>query len=70
VLKVEARKEDGYKVTINLPPGTVARVSLPVSERGETILVNGTKQTGEAAEDGKREIVVLRTAGHFELLSH
>jgi len=70
ILKVDIRKDNGYKTTIDLPPGTVARVSLPVSAAGEAISVNGTKQTGEAAENGKREIVFLRTAGHFELLSH
>ncbi len=70
MLTVDIRKESGYKATIDLPPGTVARVSMPVSELGGSVLVNGTRQTGEAAEDGKREIVVLRTAGHFELLSY
>lgn len=70
MLKVEIRKDNGYKTTIDLPPGTVAHVSLPVSSRSEAITVNGTKQTGEAAEDGQRKIVVLSTAGHFELMSH
>jgi len=70
ILKVGIRKDNGYKTTIDLPPGTVARVSLPVSASGESISVNGIQQAGEAAEDGKREIVTLRTAGHFELLSH
>jgi len=70
ILKVDIRKDNGYKTTIDLPPGTIARVSLPISAPGEAISVNGTKQTGEAAENGKREIVILRTAGHFELLSH
>jgi hypothetical protein len=70
MLKVEIHKENGYKTTIDLPPGTVARVSLPVSSRNETITVNGAKQAGEAAENGQRKIVVLSTAGHFELISH
>lgn len=69
MLKVDIRK-NGYKTTIDLPSGTVARVSLPVSAPGEAISVNGANQTGEAAEDGKREIILLRTPGHFELLSH
>ena len=69
MLKVDISK-NGYKTAIDLPSGTVARVSLPVSASGEAISVNGANQTGEAAEDGKREIVLLRTPGHFELLSH
>ena len=70
MLKVDIRKDNGYKTTIDLPPGSVARVSLPVSSPREPIMVNGTRQTGEAEEDGKREVVTLRTAGRFELLSH
>jgi hypothetical protein len=70
MLKVDIRKDNGYKTTIDLPSGTIARVSLPVSGPGEAVTVNGTKQTGESAESGKRAIVFLRTAGHFELLSH
>lgn len=69
MLRVDIRK-NGCETTIDLPSGTIARVSLPVSAAGEAISVNGANQTGEAAEDGKREIVVLRTPGHFELLSH
>lgn len=70
MLKVDIRKDNGYKTTIDLPKGTVARVSLPVSAPNEAISVNGAKQTGETAENGKREVVLLRTSGRFELLSH
>jgi alpha-L-rhamnosidase len=69
MLKVDIRKDNGYKTTIDLPEGTVARVSLPVSSPGEPIWVNGAKQSGEAAEGGKRRIVTLKTAGHYELQS-
>jgi len=37
ILKVDIRKDNGYKTTIDLPPGTIARVSLPVSAPGEAI---------------------------------
>jgi hypothetical protein len=70
MLKVEIRKENGYKTMIDLPPGTIARVSLPVSVAGTPITVNGEKQIGETAENGSRVIIALNTAGHFELLSH
>ncbi len=69
ILKVSMRRENGYKTTVDLPEGTIARVSLPVSSPGESILVNGARQTGETAEDGKREVIVLKTAGHFEFES-
>jgi hypothetical protein len=67
MLVVDIRKD---KTMIELPPGTVARVSLPVSVRDEAIWVNGIKQTGEPAEGGKRKTVFLRTAGHFEFVNH
>ena len=69
ILKLDIRKENGYKATIDLPEGIVARVSLPVSSPGEAIWVNGARQAGESAEGGKRRVVTLKTAGHFELQS-
>jgi hypothetical protein len=47
----------------------MAQVSVPDSASGEAVSVNGTMQPGEATEDGKRKIIILKTAGHFELLS-
>ncbi len=70
MLKVEIRKENGLKTTVDLPPGTIARISLPVSTAGAPVTVNGEKQNGETTENGSRVIIVLKTAGHFELLSH
>jgi len=67
MLVVDIRKD---KTIVDLPTETVARVSLPVSNPDEAIWVNGTRQTGEAAEGGKRKIVLLKTAGRFELASH
>ncbi len=70
MLKVDIRKDGGYKTTIDMPPGTIARVSLPVSAPGQAITVNGAQQTGEAAENGSRTVIVLKNAGHYELVSH
>ena len=70
VLKVDIRKDDSFKATVDLPSDTIARVSLPVSAPGQAITVNGTKQTGEAAENGSRAVIVLNHAGHYELVSH
>lgn len=67
MLVVDIRKD---KTIVDVPPGTVARVSLPVSAPDDAIWVNGTRQQSEASEDGKRKIVSLETAGHFELSSH
>jgi len=67
MLTVDIRRD---KTMIDLPPGTVARVSMPISAPDEEISVNGEKQTGEAEEGGKRKTVFLRSAGHYELASH
>ncbi|MGA2170875.1 MAG: alpha-L-rhamnosidase C-terminal domain-containing protein [Terracidiphilus sp.] len=69
LLKVAIHNDNGYRTSIDLPPGTVARVSLPIFAPVAAVSVNETPQTGELAEDGKRAIVVLKTPGHFELLS-
>jgi len=68
-LKVDARKNDAGKVTvsIDLPAGTSARVSVPVSAASESILMNGKTVDSTAAEDGARKIVTLSSAGHYEL---
>jgi hypothetical protein len=70
MLKVEIRKESAFKTVVDLPPGTIARISLPVSAAGTPITVNGERQDGETAESGSRAIIVLNTAGHFDMLSH
>jgi len=66
MLIVDIRKD---KTIIDVPGGTIARVSLPVSAPDEAIWVNGSRQSGESAEHGTRKIVSLKTAGHFELSS-
>ena len=70
MLMVGIKKTDhGVAVSLDLPPGTEARVSMPVTGAGAGILVNGTPEPGAAAEDGARSIVTLAQAGHFELSS-
>jgi len=69
MLKVEMRKDNGLQTAIDLPAGTVARVALPVSSAEKNVLVNGVKQEGEPVEGGRRKVVTLKTAGHFELQS-
>ncbi len=70
ILRVDIRKDNGFKTTIDLPSGTVARVSMPVSAPNTTITINGANQAGESSENGNRAIVVLKDPGRFELVSH
>ncbi len=69
MLSVGIRKAAGYVTTIDLPPGTEAHVSVPVSAPGMQVLVNGKPETSFPEEDGKRATFVLRTAGHYEIQS-
>jgi hypothetical protein len=55
--------------TIDLPPGTVARVSVPVKTPNAQVMVNGQIQSSTPAENGKRAVVVLTAAGHYEIQS-
>ncbi|MGH9468826.1 MAG: alpha-L-rhamnosidase C-terminal domain-containing protein, partial [Terriglobia bacterium] len=53
--------------SIDLPPGTDAEVSMPVSQGETTVEVNGKPQVGTSAEDGRRAIVRLDHAGNYTL---
>ena len=54
-------------VTIDLPPDTTARVSVPVPSPSAQVLVNGTPQSSTPDEEGKRAIITLNQAGHYEI---
>ncbi len=69
ILSVGIRKNAGYITAIDLPPGTEAHVSVPVSAPSVVVLVNGKPETTIPEENGKRATFVLRTAGHYELQS-
>ena len=59
----------GMVTSIDLPAGTVASVSVPVTTEHARVLVNGKPETGTTAEGGRREVVVLKAAGHYEIES-
>lgn len=68
LLKVDARHEGtATAITVDIPEGVVARVSVPVTSSSEHVTVNGKQQSATPAEDGKRMIVTLNTAGHYTL---
>lgn len=56
-------------VTIDLPAGVDASVSVPVASTSAQVLVNGATHTSASAEDGKRAILTLNHAGHYEIRS-
>jgi hypothetical protein len=67
LLKVDVRK--GGAITVDMPEGVVARVSVPVASARARVTVNGGAVNSTSAENGSRAVVTLDHAGHFELAS-
>jgi hypothetical protein len=71
LIAVEARRSgDATTMQLDLPAGTTARVSVPVTSASAKILVNGIASNAEPVEDNTRAIVTLSNAGHYELRSN
>lgn len=69
-LTVDIRKQGTKTVlALDVPPGVVAKVSVPVTSSHAAVLVNGKVQQSTAAEAGNRKVVVLQQAGHYILTS-
>ncbi len=64
LIKVSVRKGS---TVVTVPPGTVARVLVPVDGARRGVTANGRVIPSEVVEDGARAVVVLRTAGRYEL---
>jgi alpha-L-rhamnosidase len=64
LLKVDVRKT---AISVDVPEGVVARVSVPVASASARVTVNGNAATSTAAEGGERAVVTLDHAGHYEL---
>ncbi len=70
LIKVDYRAGSrGLIATVDLPPGTHATVSLPVTQGGTAIEVNGRTQSATPAEGGRRAIVHLNQPGLYTLKS-
>ena len=69
ILTVAIRKSNDYITTIDLPAGTVAKVSVPVIFPNVQVMVNGKFESSIPAENGTRAVVVLRSAGHYDIES-
>ncbi|MGH9586426.1 MAG: alpha-L-rhamnosidase C-terminal domain-containing protein [Acidobacteriaceae bacterium] len=71
LLGVAIKKDGaGTLTTINLPAGTVARVSVPVTSANAQVLLNGKPESGTPEQGGKRVAVILSQKGHYEIQSH
>lgn len=57
------------ETTIDLPPGTTARVSIAVPSPTAKVLINGKAEAGTPDENGKRAIVVLNHEGQYKIQS-
>ncbi len=68
LLKVDLRKAPaGTEITIDIPDGVTAHVSVPVSQPTAQIAVNGNATQATAAENGARKIVILSNPGHYSI---
>jgi alpha-L-rhamnosidase len=67
ILKVDVRKDNGLRASLDLPAGVEATVLFPVSPGTVHVLVNGTSRSGTPAENGARLAIVLSQPGHYEI---
>jgi hypothetical protein len=58
------------KTTIDLPPGTIARISIRLPDKNARITVNGKPQSSTPDENGVRGAITLTQAGHYEIQTH
>lgn len=59
----------GLVATIDLPSGTQADVSMPVSEGQKMVQVNGREEIGTLAQGGRRSVIHIQQPGHYVLKS-
>ncbi len=64
VLRVDVTPSN---ITVDVPDGVTARVSVPASKAGTTIVVNGEEIAAESVEGGSRSVVRLPKSGHYVL---
>ena len=71
VIKVRYHAGPGgrFIASIDLPPGTEAAVSMPVTKGNAKLRVNGQTRSGASVESGRRAVVYLIRAGHYDLAS-
>jgi hypothetical protein len=70
-INVDYRQEKAdFKAKIEIPPGVVAQVSMPVDRGEDRVQVDGRAVTGVSAEDGTRLDITLSSPGLHELRSH
>lgn len=68
MLNVSIKKDgSGESISLDIPPGTEAHVSVPVTATNAHVSVNGKTEEAVSAENGTRVVVVLKSAGHYEL---
>lgn len=68
MLNVSLKKEgQNTAISLDLPPGTEAHVSVPVANAHAQVTVNGQPVQGESAETGTRSVVTVRQSGHYEI---
>jgi alpha-L-rhamnosidase len=68
LLQVDYKKTgEGLTAEIDLPPGVMGKVSMPIQTGQTSVSVNGKAVSGTLAENGTRLVVELSGAAHFNL---
>jgi alpha-L-rhamnosidase len=70
LIRVDYKSDAGFEAQIELPVGVAARVSMPVCQGENSVIVNQTRTTGESAEAGTRIIVGIDRPSHYVLHSN
>jgi len=71
LLKVDVKKMGGaVLVTVDVPEGVVARVSVPVASAKPYVSVNGGAAQSSSTENGTRAVVTFDHAGHYQVAGH
>ena len=63
------QKKAAVEITLDLPDGEAATVSVPLMHPGARVLVNGVETASVPAEGASRGVVALERPGHYTLTS-
>jgi hypothetical protein len=66
-IRISTEKRDGFRMSLDLPPGVEATMLIPVGQQGASLFVNNHQQAATPAENSTRLKFVLKQAGHYEV---
>jgi alpha-L-rhamnosidase len=67
--RVDYKASKGLDAKLEIPAGVTANVSMPACANQNSVLLNGNRTSGQAAENGTRVEIRLDHAGEYQLHS-